>query len=515
MQVTFLHSFLQTLSWTFIHSLWQGLILAIVTGLVMLITKRSAASLRYALLCTLFFLFLGGVALTFLVEWNEGLNNSPGLKLMTNPAGIDAIFPPPIFGQPLEKLGLFLNSNSQWIILGWLIILAFKLARMIVDMMYLSRLRNHKISEPGDEWKIRLQSLSYEMGIRKKVSLLQSALVRIPAVMGHLKPVILVPFGILTGLPATEVEAVLLHELAHIRRHDYLVNFIQRAAEMIFFFNPALLWVSSLLRIERENCCDDIAIAKTKDRVKYVRALISFKEHSLQHPPYALGLFGKRNGLIQRVSRIVHNRNKTLSTLEAVFVMMNLFVLMLLLFVNSKAVTTESSVPLIFASSVEPTLYFSSETFGEVQLVLKKKSKSIKQQVSPSDSANRLAKFSVKIKEPVSKEENLTVVADPPESDRHLAAMDVQRVQLSRWQADKDRAQAELHRQQAEEDRKRADNDREQAALDRQQADKDRERAEKDRIQAGKDREQAELDRKRAEKDREQAEKDRTRSIVI
>src|SRR5688572_11218736 len=164
--------------------------------------------------------------------------------------------------------------------------------------------------------------------------------------MGHLKPVILVPVGILTGLPAAEVEAVLLHELAHIRRHDYLVNFIQRAAEMLFFFNPALLWVSSLLRIERENCCDDIAIAKTKDKLQFVEALISFKEHSLRHPQYALGLFGKRNLLIQRVSRIVHNRNKTLSPFEVVFFGVNLFVFVLLISVTRKPVTPEPSAPL-------------------------------------------------------------------------------------------------------------------------------------------------------------------------
>ena len=204
------------------------------------------------------------------------MSHSPGLKLTTNPAGVDTIFSHSLFGQALEQLGLFLDANSPWIVSGWLIILVFKLGKMIVDMMYLSRLRNHKISAPGDEWIIKLQSLGDELGIRKKVSLLQSALVKVPVVMGHFKPVILVPVGILTGLPAAEVEAVLLHELAHIRRHDYLVNFIQRAAEMLFFFNPALLWVSSLLRIERENCCDDIAICQNKRQGELCRGADQF-----------------------------------------------------------------------------------------------------------------------------------------------------------------------------------------------------------------------------------------------
>ncbi|MEP7374669.1 MAG: M56 family metallopeptidase [Chitinophagaceae bacterium] len=515
MQVIFLHSLFRTLSWTFIHSLWQGFILAIAAGLVMLITKRSAASLRYALLCTLFFLFLGGVAITFLVEWNAGLSNSPGLKLINNPAGIDAIFPHSLFGQAIEKLGFLLESNSQWIVLGWLIILGFKLARMIVEMMYLSRLRNHQISAPGDEWKIKLQSLSDELGIRKKVSLLQSALVRFPIVMGHLKPVILVPMGILTGLPVAEVEAVLLHELAHIRRHDYLVNFIQRVAEMLFFFNPALLWVSSLLRIERENCCDDIAIAKTKDKLRFVEALISFKEYSLRHPQYALGLFGKRNGLMQRVSRIVHNRNKTLSPFELVFFGINLFVFVFLISVSGKPATPEPSAPLLFARNVDPSLYFSTEPIRKVQPVSKKKTVSASKQVLLSSSVNRMAKLIVKIKEAVSQEQNFNAVQDLAESDRQLGKLQYQSLQQSRLQADKDREQAEKGRLQAEEDRKQADKDREQANKDRMQADKDRERAEQDRKQADKDREQADLDRKKADEDREEIEKARTRSLVI
>lgn len=498
MQVIFLNNLLRTLSWTFIHSLWQGLMLTIAAGLIMLITKRSAASLRYALVCTLFFLFLGGVVVTFLTEWYAGEGNSSGLKFMSSPAGIDTIFHHSIFEQPIKKLGLFLDSNSLWIVSGWLIILSFKSARMILDMMYVSRLRNHKLSAPGDEWKIKLQSLSYEIGIRKKVSLLQSALVKIPIVVGHLKPVILIPIGTLTGLPATEVEAVLIHELAHIRRHDYLVNCIQRIAEMLFFFNPALLWVSSLLRIERENCCDDIAIAKTKDKLQFVEALISFKEHSLRHPRYALGLFGKRNLLLQRVTRIVHNKNKTLSPFEVVFFMINVIILVLLISVTSKPEVMGQSTPPPLASYVEP-LSFSSEPTREIQPVSKKKSVSVSKQAL-SSSSDRIDKLTVKIKDHLSPEQTLDEQKKLTEEDRQLTQLDNHHVQLSRLQAEIDRAHAEKNRRQADEDRKRADKDREQAEKDRQQA-------EIDRMQANKDREQAELDRKRAEKDRERAEK--------
>src|SRR4030095_11498069 len=97
---------------------------------------------------------------------------------------------------------------------------------------------------------------------------LQSSLTKVPVVIGHLKPVILFPIGILNSLPQNEVEAILLHELAHIARNDFLINLLQQFTEIIFFFNPAVIWVSSCIKSERENCCDDIAISVTQDKGK-------------------------------------------------------------------------------------------------------------------------------------------------------------------------------------------------------------------------------------------------------
>jgi beta-lactamase regulating signal transducer with metallopeptidase domain len=85
----------------------------------------------------------------------------------------------------------------------------------------------------------------------------------------------------LTTLPASEIEAILLHELAHIRRRDYLVNLLQSFSDIIFFFNPAVLWLSSLIRDERENCCDDIAIGEVKNKKQFIHALLSFQEYNL------------------------------------------------------------------------------------------------------------------------------------------------------------------------------------------------------------------------------------------
>jgi len=105
------------------------------------------------------------------------------------------------------------------------------------------------------------------------VRLLISALVQVPTVIGWLRPVVLVPVGALSGLPAEYLEALLLHELAHVRRHDYLVNILQSVAEALLFYHPAVWWVSGHIRAERELCCDDVAVAVSGDALTYARAL--------------------------------------------------------------------------------------------------------------------------------------------------------------------------------------------------------------------------------------------------
>ena len=97
--------------------------------------------------------------------------------------------------------------------------------------------------------------------------------------IGFFKPLILVPMGLLTHLPADQLHAILLHELGHIRRQDYLVNLLQRFAETVFFFNPAVLWLFALLRRERECCCDDLVLLHTGNRKSYLDALVGFQEY--------------------------------------------------------------------------------------------------------------------------------------------------------------------------------------------------------------------------------------------
>jgi hypothetical protein len=151
------------------------------------------------------------------------------------------------------------------------------------------------------------------------VTLRESGIVSVPLTMGMLKPIVLLPLGLLSNLPPDQVEAILLHELAHIRRKDYFVNLLQCFGESIFFFNPAVLWLSAQIRQEREHCCDDIAISVTGNKSTFIYALMAFQEQPVKTVIHAPAFPGKTYHLLDRIKRILYNNNKNLNNMEKIF----------------------------------------------------------------------------------------------------------------------------------------------------------------------------------------------------
>ncbi len=148
------------------------------------------------------------------------------------------------------------------------------------------------------EWQQTLNRLS-----KRSVQLLISPLIQVPTVIGWLRPVVLFPVGALAGVPSEHIEALLAHELAHIRRHDYLINILQSIAEATLFYHPAVWWISRNIRTERENCCDDIAVAITGDPLTYAQALTNLESHRPAHLTPALAANG--GSLKQRIARLL------------------------------------------------------------------------------------------------------------------------------------------------------------------------------------------------------------------
>ncbi len=170
--------------------------------------------------------------------------------------------------------------------------------------MAVQRLR-HASSTPAPVfWRQRAQQLAQRLGIRRAVALLASDLVDVPVVAGFLRPVIFVPAALLTGMPVEQLEYLLIHELAHIRRFDYAINLLQKAAEGLLFYHPAVWWVSHILRTERENCCDDAVVAMRGDAREYASILVS-----LEHHRSAPALAANGGNLAKRIGRLLNRPN--------------------------------------------------------------------------------------------------------------------------------------------------------------------------------------------------------------
>lgn len=489
MTLLFADNLLRSLSWTFVHSLWIGLLLTVAGALIMLGTKRSSPSLRYGLLCLSFFVFLTAVIAVFVMTWNDY-----GMKAGSNSADdIAAHNPLTLIQQLLTGLDTFLSSYKTWIVSIWFIIFLARGIKMINDLRQVHRLRNTLTTAPPAQWQQQFEKLCRQLKIAGPVRLLESALVNVPLVIGHLKPMVLVPAGIFNNLSAAEMEAVLLHELAHIRRNDYFVNLIQRITEMIFFFNPGFLWISSLLRLERENCCDDLVIVHTNDKERYVNALIHFREHILRGSSYALGFPGQGKSLFHRIFRIVYSKNRSLSAFEGVFTAMSIVVCTALLTQNAKKVPeavkqTFAAVPVSTDATVALS-YFNAAAVQASETSKSAETRPVRKtttQVHPDHTAT------IDIKEVVKQQISTISYSDPEKTTLHTI--------------DKKRVEADEQHRLAEKQREEADELRLLAALSRAEAEKQRNEAEKQRFEAQKQREEAEVQRKKAEEFRAQAE---------
>lgn len=342
---------LKAISWTLVHTIWQGFILAFLAGIVILMTKKAPSVLRYNLLSGLFLVFIVVVGLTFGYEYQNG-NEEQITSLNFSIDNLKAVWTienGTVSNNFSTVVINFLNANANTIVLIWFIVFSIKSFNICSNLSHVYKIRNYRNQPVSEYWKARLEELCKTIHINKHIILLESQLVKVPSVTGFFKPIILLPIGLLSNLPQDQIEAILLHELAHIRRKDYFVNLIQNFAEIVFFFNPGVLWLSSLIKEERENCCDDIAVSVTKCKAKFVHALVSFQEYNMKNNELIMGFGGKKNHLLNRAKRIINNDTKSLNTLEKTFLSIAVFAVVLVMIAcsNSKLseVNEQSSEP--------------------------------------------------------------------------------------------------------------------------------------------------------------------------
>ena len=204
-----------------------------------------------------------------------------------------------------------------WLAPVWIAGVLFFHLRGMASWMAARRLRRRGVCAAAESWQARLDRLAARLRLSRPVTLLESCLAEVPVVIGYLRPVILMPVGLLAGLPAGQIESILLHELAHIRRHDYLVNLMQIVVESLVFYHPAVWWISGVMRTERENCCDDLVVATQGDAFGYAAALTALEQNRGAAREAVLAATG--GSLVKRVRRLLIQPEGPRAALTPVF----------------------------------------------------------------------------------------------------------------------------------------------------------------------------------------------------
>jgi beta-lactamase regulating signal transducer with metallopeptidase domain/uncharacterized protein involved in exopolysaccharide biosynthesis len=301
----------QRIGWVLLHSLWQGALIGAVFATSRFFLRRYSANARYAVACLLFSLLLAAPVITFLLK---GPRPSPAFFPAPVPVvgrfSTAQIFTPgSTSASSLSALQFSVGVLSQmapWLAMFWLAGTAYFIFRLARSWWWVGKLRTRD-NEPLDTvWIEKLNALRERLGISRPVRLLKSALVEVPTVIGWLRPMILLPASSLTGLSPEQLEAVLAHELAHVRRLDYLVNAFQCVVETLMFYHPVVWWISHHVREERENCCDDLVVEVCGDRLNYARALTVLETIRVESPRLAFAATG--GSLVNRIRRLLGTR---------------------------------------------------------------------------------------------------------------------------------------------------------------------------------------------------------------
>jgi beta-lactamase regulating signal transducer with metallopeptidase domain len=317
------------LGWTLVHSLWQAFAIAIITGVALIFLQKKASKIRYFVanvgLFSLLIVALATFALyyDFSKEAGEIVFIQDTFSVLTPVNNLEEAqntIQSTNFERGLSWQGMknYCNNNMYLIVTLWFMGVVFFLLKLLGSISYVYYLKN-RLNFPAEEyWQETLDKLREKSNLSQYIELVESALVRSPLVVGHLKPMILFPIGIINRLNTNEVEAILAHELAHVMRHDYLFNILQSVIEALFYFHPAVWWMSSQIRTERENCCDDIAIELCGNSLIYAKALVSVQEMAYFSPQLAMAFAGnnRKKQLLLRIQRVLNQPKSKVNIME-------------------------------------------------------------------------------------------------------------------------------------------------------------------------------------------------------
>jgi beta-lactamase regulating signal transducer with metallopeptidase domain len=288
----------ERLGWTLLHFLWQGILVAALYALVRALAGgRISARGRYAIACASLLAMTAAPAATYWWLGNSG--QAPRIDDLTAWGARQLV--PGVAYTPVTDPW---QQAMPGIVMAWFAGAAACSLRLLMGFISAAALRRSRHAPALTEWQQTLDRLIERMHVSRRVRLLATDRVDSPSVIGWLRPVILAPVGVLCGLAPEQVEALLAHELAHVRRHDYLVNVLQGIAESLLFYHPAVWWISNQIRAEREHCCDDLAVAASGDVLVYARALAELE--SMRPARFKAALSANDGSLLRRIRRLTN-----------------------------------------------------------------------------------------------------------------------------------------------------------------------------------------------------------------
>ena len=325
------HPLVQSLGWTLVHFVWEGSLVAAAFAAVNALLRERSASVRYVTASTAMLVMTACVPVTFYLVYSShsvssGVGVEPASSFETPELlrPLDGDSQTAIHVPPPDGSGRVVDSQSSpgqavpstatykardlvrsllpWAVGFWVIGVLVLSMRLLGGWAYMLVLVRSRSRAASGQWCDTVDLLRKKLGIDRPIQLLETASVEVPVVFGWLRPALLFPVTAFTGLSPDQVEAILIHELAHIRRHDYLVNLLQTVAETLLFYHPAIWWISRRMRVEREYCCDDIASSQSKDTLTYVAALSQLEERRRVALNPAVAAAG--GSLLERVRRL-------------------------------------------------------------------------------------------------------------------------------------------------------------------------------------------------------------------
>jgi bla regulator protein BlaR1 len=313
---TVLDTTIKAIGWSIFHSLWQG---ALIYGLLFLIMSafpklkaRVKHNLAFAGICTLFIVFCITFIFVFLTQKNQIVNNIQVVPVKDNGLLYSGAFRPSVYDQA--------EALFPYVVALYVAGLLVQISLIGSGYYKLKKLKHAARCMVPEQWQRLSKSILSDLNITRKVGFYLSEHVNVPLLIGYFKPVVLFPIALATQLDLEQVEAILIHELSHIRRNDYLLNLLKTGIEAVLFFNP-FVWLSSrYIQIEREHACDDLVLGLTGTPLTYAHALLKLELLKVKDTPaLSLAASGKSQHLYQRIKRITDMKTNYMNPKQQIF----------------------------------------------------------------------------------------------------------------------------------------------------------------------------------------------------